>query len=179
LVTSLSWRWIFYINIPVCLAALALSVRSMPSARAPGRSPLDWVGLVLLGAAQVASGLGTGAILVPIVAAAFRGLEKTAVPRASTSIRIMQQLGASFGSAALFIVIAHQLTAHAHTAAGLAAAFSATFWRVLAFSGVMLIPVLFLPGRSRRAAGSGADPADRYRGHLPDHVSSRGARRRR
>ena len=68
------------------------------------------------------------------------------MPRASTSIRIMQQLGASFGSAALFIVIAHQLTAHAHTAAGLAAAFSATFWWVLAFTGVMLIPVLFLPG---------------------------------
>src|SRR5262249_3045012 len=99
---------------------------------------------LLLGAAQLASGLGIGSILVPIMAAAFRGLEKTAVPRASTSIRIMQQLGASFGSAALFIVIAHQLTA-----AGLAAAFSATFWWVLAFTGVMLIPVLFLPGRSR------------------------------
>jgi MFS family permease len=48
LVTSLSWRWIFYINIPVCLAALALSARSMPSATAPGRSRLDWPGLALL-----------------------------------------------------------------------------------------------------------------------------------
>jgi EmrB/QacA subfamily drug resistance transporter len=299
LVTSLSWRWIFYINVPVCLAALALSARSIPSATAPGRSRLDWLGLLLLspgcaaivygfaqtsqyhgfgsahvliplaagaillagfslnalridhalidlrlfarrafasasatmfasglvlfgamgalplyyqlargdsaqhagllliplgigmglslliagrlsdkmaprpialaglaftalgtytytqlsagtsqlllGAAQVASGLGTGATLVPIMSAAFRGLEDAAVPRASSSIRIMQQLGGSFGSAALFIIVAHQLTTHTHTAAGLAAAFSATFWWVLAFTGAMLIPILFLP----------------------------------
>jgi len=300
LVTSLSWRWIFYINIPVCLAALALSVRAMPSAAAPGRSRLDWLGLallspgcaavvlglaqtgryngfgdahvliplvggvvllaafcanalrvryplidlrlfakrgfasasatmfvsgfvlfgamgalplyyqiaqgdsaeragllliplglgmglslavagrlsdkiaprtialagllftalgtfaftqlsadtsnLLLGAAQVCSGIGIGAALVPIMSAAFRGLEPAAVPRASTSIRIMQQLGGSFGSAALFIIIQHQLTSHPHTAAGLAAAFGTTFWWVLAFAAVMLIPVLFLPG---------------------------------
>ena len=50
--------------------------------------------------------------------------------RASTSIRIMQQLGGSFGSAALFIIVQHQLTLHPHTAAGLAAAFSTTFWWV-------------------------------------------------
>src|SRR5215469_3125449 len=48
LVTALSWRWIFYINVPVCLAALALSGRAMPSVRAPGRSRLDWLGLALL-----------------------------------------------------------------------------------------------------------------------------------
>jgi EmrB/QacA subfamily drug resistance transporter len=303
LVTSLSWRWIFYINIPVCLAALALSARSMPSVTAPGRSRLDWPGLALLspgcaaivygfaqtpqyhgftdghvliplatgmillaafslkalrtdhplidlrlfarrsfasasatmfasglvlfgamgalplyyqlargdsaqhagllliplgaglglalliagrladkitprtialaglalaalgtyaytqvsaetsqlliGAAQVASGLGTGATLVPIMSAAFRGLEPAAVPRASTSIRIMQQLGASFGSAALFIIVAHELAAHAPTATGLAAAFSTTFWWVLAFTGVMLIPILFLPSTTK------------------------------
>jgi EmrB/QacA subfamily drug resistance transporter len=303
LVTSLSWRWIFYINVPVCLAALALSRRSMPATTAPGRSRLDWLGLallspgcaaivfglaqsnrynglgdihvlvpliagamllaafcvnalrvphalinlrlfakrgfasasasmfasgfvlfgamgalplyyqlargdsaqhagllliplgvgmgvslliagrlsdkippraialagllftvlgtyvytqlspstsaLLLGAAQVCSGIGTGATLVPIMSAAFRRLEPASVPRASTSIRIMQQLGGSFGSAALFIIVQHQLTSHPHTAAGLAAAFSTTFWWVLVFAGTTLIPVLFLPGRSR------------------------------
>ncbi len=303
LVTGLSWRWIFYINVPVCLAALALSVRAMPSAPAPGRSRLDWLGLALLSpgcavivfglaqsnqyhgfgdahvlvplvagvallagfclnalriphalielrlfarrgfasasatmfvsglvlfgamgalplyyqiargdsaehagllliplgagmglslfiagrladtiapraialaglaftvlgtfvytqlsagtsdlvlsAAQVCSGIGTGAVLVPIMSAAFRGLEPVSVPRASSSIRIMQQLGGSFGSAALFIIVQHQLSSHAHTAAGLAAAFSGTFWWVLAFAAVMLIPVLFLPGASQ------------------------------
>jgi hypothetical protein len=64
----------------------------------------------------------------------------------------MQQLGGSFGSAALFIIVARQLTTHAHTSAGLAAAFSATFWWVLAFTGAMLIPILFLPG-ARKPSG--------------------------
>lgn len=80
------------------------------------------------------------------MSAAFRGLQPAAVPRTSTSISIMQQLGASFGSAALFIIIQHQLTSHPHTAAGLAAAFSTTFWWILAFAAAMLIPVLLLPG---------------------------------
>jgi EmrB/QacA subfamily drug resistance transporter len=317
LVTDLNWRWIFYINVPVCLAAMALSRRSMPSTRAPGQSRLDWVGLALLspgcaaivfglaqsnryngfgdahiliplvagvalvaafavnalriqyalidlrllakrsfgaasasmfvsgfvlfgamgalplyyqlargdsaqhagllliplgagmglclsvagrlsdkmaprtialaglvftaigtyaytqlsvhtsdlvlGAAQVCSGIGIGATLVPIMSAAFRGLEPASVPRASSSLRIMQQLGGSFGSAALFIIIQHQLISHPHTAVGLAAAFSATFWWVLAFAGVMLIPVLFLPGRAakrRRYRAGDASPDD-------------------
>ena len=73
------------------------------------------------------------------------------VPRASSSIRIMQQLGGSFGSATLFIIVQHELTAQARNAAGLAAAFGATFWWVLAFAGAMLIPVVFLPGRGRGA----------------------------
>jgi len=302
LVTGLSWHWIFYINVPICLAALGLSRRAMPSATAPGRSPLDWTGLallspgcaaivfglaqssryngfanahvlvplvigaallaafcvnavrsthplidlrlfarrafgsasasmfaagfvlfgamgalplfyqlargdtaqhagllliplglgmglslaiagrlsdkvaprtlaltgllatalgtcaytqlsvgtsdLLLGAAQVCSGIGIGGIIVPIMTAAFRGLDRAAVPRASSSIRIMQQLGGSFGSAVLFIVLQHQLTSHAPTAAGITAAFGATFWWVLAFAGATLIPVLFLPGRA-------------------------------
>lgn len=88
------------------------------------------------------------------MSAAFRGLELASVPRASTSIRIMRQLGGSFGSAALFIIVGHQLTAHPHTAAGVAAAFSATFWWVLAFAGAMLVPVLFLPGASRAQASA-------------------------
>jgi MFS family permease len=107
---------------------------------------------VLLGAAQVLSGIGMGATMVPIMTAAYRGLRHAEVPRASSSIRIMQQLGASFGGASLLIIVQHQLTAHPHTAAGLATAFGATFWWIAAFTAVMLIPVLFLPGRA--AAGS-------------------------
>jgi MFS family permease len=107
---------------------------------------------LLLGVAQAFIGIGIGATLVPIMAAAFRGLPPASVPRASTSIRIMQQLGASFGSAALFIIVQHQLSSHPHTAAGMAAAFGATFWWVLAFAALTLIPTLFLPGRARATA---------------------------
>jgi hypothetical protein len=69
----------------------------------------------------------------------------SAAPQASTNIRITQQPGGSLGCAVLFIIIGHQPTSHPRTAAGVAAACSTTFWRVMAFAGAMLIAVLFLP----------------------------------
>src|SRR5262249_14374678 len=82
LVTSLSWRWIFYINVPVCLAALALSARSIPSATAPGRSRLAWLGLLLRspGCAAIVygfpqpsqyHGFGSAHVLIPLAAGAI------------------------------------------------------------------------------------------------------------
>jgi hypothetical protein len=88
------------------------------------------------------------------MSAAMGGLKPAAIPRASTSIRIMQQLGGSFGSAVILIVVQGQFARHAHTPAGLAAAFGATYWWVLAFACVMLIPTLFLPGRAGRLAAN-------------------------
>jgi len=44
------WRVIFFINIPVGLAALLLIHRYMPDYRGGGRRPLDVIGLVLFGA---------------------------------------------------------------------------------------------------------------------------------
>lgn len=44
------WRVIFFINIPVGLAALFLIHRYMPDYRGDGRGPLDVIGLVLFGA---------------------------------------------------------------------------------------------------------------------------------
>ena len=61
----------------------------------------------------------------------------------------MQQLGASFGGATVLIILQNQLGSHAHSTAGVAAAFGATFLWVLAFAVLMLIPVLFLPGRKK------------------------------
>ncbi|HUW75964.1 MAG TPA: DHA2 family efflux MFS transporter permease subunit [Gallionella sp.] len=46
----LSWRIIFFINIPVGIAALLLIHLHMPDYRGDGRRPLDVVGLVLFGA---------------------------------------------------------------------------------------------------------------------------------
>jgi hypothetical protein len=100
-----------------------------------------------------------GCILVPVMTAAFRGLRPELIPQASTSLRIMQQLGGSFGSAVLFIIVQRQITDRAQAAlghpgaAGLAEAFGATFWWMLAFTAVLLLPVLFLPGRTKPARG--------------------------
>jgi EmrB/QacA subfamily drug resistance transporter len=38
LISAASWRWIFFINIPIALAVIALSVRHVPESRDPGAS---------------------------------------------------------------------------------------------------------------------------------------------
>nr|UPI48950.1 export protein [Micromonospora sp.] len=48
LVSDLNWRWIFFVNVPICLLAIALSVRSVPAAKRPDTRRLDVLGLALL-----------------------------------------------------------------------------------------------------------------------------------
>jgi EmrB/QacA subfamily drug resistance transporter len=45
----LSWRYIFFVNVPVGLVALLLAHRHMPDYRGEGTRPLDIIGLVLFG----------------------------------------------------------------------------------------------------------------------------------
>ncbi len=45
LITAVSWRLVFFINLPVAAAVVAMSVRHVPESRAPGpRQPLDAAG---------------------------------------------------------------------------------------------------------------------------------------
>ena len=48
LTDNLSWRWIFYINIPVAMVALALVTFGMPWFRGTGKAIIDWSGAVLI-----------------------------------------------------------------------------------------------------------------------------------
>lgn len=47
--TYFSWRWIFFINIPIGLLGLALVTRYIEDIREQHTTPLDWRGLLLLG----------------------------------------------------------------------------------------------------------------------------------
>jgi EmrB/QacA subfamily drug resistance transporter len=79
IVSSLSWRWIFYVNVPVCLAGLVLAWRGLRDvARPQPGQRLDVYGLALLspglaailyGLAQVSShgGFGHLAVLGPLL----------------------------------------------------------------------------------------------------------------
>ncbi|WP_059047052.1 MDR family MFS transporter [Paenibacillus rubinfantis] len=49
IIHNLDWRWIFYVNLPVCLIALFLSVKGLPKEDAANRpQKLDLLGLTLL-----------------------------------------------------------------------------------------------------------------------------------
>jgi EmrB/QacA subfamily drug resistance transporter len=49
IVTYGSWRWIFFLNLPIALLGVVLVTRFIPNVREEGVRPLDWVGLVLTG----------------------------------------------------------------------------------------------------------------------------------
>jgi EmrB/QacA subfamily drug resistance transporter len=75
LVDDVSWRWIFFINLPIGIVALFLSLRILPKDRPEPSERLDVLGLALLspslaliiyGLAQTtAHGFGSAAVLAP------------------------------------------------------------------------------------------------------------------
>ena len=81
LVDDISWRWIFYINVPIGILALTLALRILPRDRSQPTHRLDFPGLLFLspGLASLIYGLATGAehsafdsaqVLVPSIAGA-------------------------------------------------------------------------------------------------------------
>src|SRR4051812_21105392 len=78
LVDSASWRWIFFINVPIGAAALIMSLRVLPRDVPEPSQRLDWVGFALLspglalliyGLAKSTStgGFGSTQVIVPAV----------------------------------------------------------------------------------------------------------------
>ncbi|MDA8344105.1 MAG: MFS transporter [Thermaerobacter sp.] len=51
LVTFLSWRWIFWINVPIGIVALVVAFYALPADRGFGKRGLDVLGMATLGAA--------------------------------------------------------------------------------------------------------------------------------
>ncbi|MFH8625831.1 MDR family MFS transporter [Streptomyces vietnamensis] len=122
---------------PVVVAGLLLSaVATWPFAASVGEGSVLAVALFL-------RGLGTSAVNLAVTVGAYQGLEDAQVADASTTTRILQQLGGSFGIAALAVLLqrgGHSATAFAH-AFGLTAA--------LALCAV--IAAALLPGRRTAA----------------------------
>ena len=66
IVDHASWRWIFLVNVPLCLAVIALAWWAAPESRAPHPGRFDAAGAVL-------TVVGLGALTVTLTGAATRG----------------------------------------------------------------------------------------------------------
>jgi EmrB/QacA subfamily drug resistance transporter len=102
------------------------------------------VNAVLLGAGLVVRGAGLSSANMAVMVGAYRDVEKAQIPHASTATRIAQQIGASFGTAVLAMILARQTAAHPG-AAGEAIAFGHTFAWALGFTVIALLPAFALP----------------------------------
>jgi EmrB/QacA subfamily drug resistance transporter len=134
---------------PIVLVGMALATL--------GTIPYAQVGAntseVALGAWLVVRGAGLGAIFVPAMAASYYGLRLDEYPRATSAVRSFQQVGASFGTAVLAVILQNETTRQAGAgAAGLATAFGHTFWWAVGFTALAFIPALLLPGVARQRA---------------------------
>lgn len=63
LVDHLSWRWVFFINLPLAVAVVLMTHRFLPETRAEAREPLDWRGAVATTVGL--GGLVAGALEMP------------------------------------------------------------------------------------------------------------------
>jgi EmrB/QacA subfamily drug resistance transporter len=49
IVTFVSWRWIFFLNLPIAIAGVALVRAFVPNVKEQAVSPIDWPGILLTG----------------------------------------------------------------------------------------------------------------------------------
>jgi MFS family permease len=100
----------------------------------------------LLALSLVIRGFGLGAVTIPVMAVAYLGLDRQEIAHSSVLTRTAQQIGGSFGTAVLAVILEEAVTAHHGR---LPAAFGIAFWWSVAFSLVAVLLSLWLPGVQR------------------------------
>ena len=94
----------------------------------------------------VARGFGLGAVTIPVMAVAYLGLDRQQIAHSSVLTRTTQQIGGSFGTAVLAVILEAAVSAHP---GDLPAAFGVAFWWSVAFSLLAVLLSLWLPGAQR------------------------------
>jgi EmrB/QacA subfamily drug resistance transporter len=72
LTSGLSWRWIFFVNIPICLVALAVSLTRVAESKDPHAGRPDWIGFLTFSVAL-------GALVYGLIEAGKDGWGETRV----------------------------------------------------------------------------------------------------
>jgi EmrB/QacA subfamily drug resistance transporter len=127
----------------IALAGFAIvAAATVPFALA-GPHTSEW----LLAVWMVIRGFGLGAVTMPVIVAGYIGLDKQQIPHSSVLTRTAQQLGGSFGTAVLAVILEGAIATHPAT---LADAFHVALWWSAGFSAVAVLLSLWLPGAQRR-----------------------------
>ena len=98
---------------------------------------------------MVLRGFGLGAVTMPVMVAGYIGLDKSQIPHSSVLTRTAQQLGGSFGTAVLAVILESALITHPGAPID---AFHIAFWWSVGFCALAVALSLWLPGAQRRAA---------------------------
>jgi EmrB/QacA subfamily drug resistance transporter len=103
-------------------------------------------------------GIGLGAVTMPVMTASFVGLERAQIAHSSVLTRTAQQIGGSFGTAVLAVILEQSIDGTGTVVSG----FHTAFWWATGFSLVATALCVWLPGREqvRAAAAAAAPPAE-------------------
>jgi EmrB/QacA subfamily drug resistance transporter len=130
----------------------------------------------LLAGLLVIRGLGLASSMMPSMAAAYAVLDRAAVPRATSALNVMRQVGGSIGTAILAVYLQGQIKdtlgasgggggiqqlpepIRASHAAGLADAFASTFAIAIGMCVLAIVPIALLAWTTRNRAGEYAEP---------------------
>jgi EmrB/QacA subfamily drug resistance transporter len=128
------------------LGFVVVAAATVPFALA-GAHTNEW----LLALWLVVRGFGLGAVTMPVFMAGYMGLDKQEIPHSSVLTRMTQQIGGSFGTAVLAVILASSVAVHPGNLNG---AFQVAFWWSVGFSAVAVVLSLWLPGKPARQPGS-------------------------
>jgi EmrB/QacA subfamily drug resistance transporter len=118
IISDLSWRWIFYVNVPLCLAGLVLAWRGLPAQPTGTRGRFDVAGLLLLSPAlagllyglaraSIDGGFGHPGVIIPLAtgAALLAGFAGHALrtPAPLIDLRLLRARAFSAASSVLFL----------------------------------------------------------------------------
>jgi EmrB/QacA subfamily drug resistance transporter len=153
LVDSIGPRWVAVVGFAL------VAVTTIPFALSSATTNV-WLLLAVL----LVRGIGLGGLVMPLMVAPMQSLAKSDIPHASIITRTAQQLGGSFGTAVLAVVLQAGITANAaRGVAGVATAFDQAFWWSIGFTALAVVISFLLPGKPKAAEvtapAQGADPA--------------------
>jgi EmrB/QacA subfamily drug resistance transporter len=132
---------------PIVIVGLLLTTVGTLAFAWAGPGTSEW----LLAASLFVRGAGLAPVTIAVMAGAFRDIPSEDVPDASSTTRIVQQVGGSFGSAVLALILASALLSHrAVTPAGRGLAFDTALHWAIGLTVLALVPAVLLPAAKKR-----------------------------